>query len=138
MAKKIKKRVSTPSTVRVPSTPLGALFGVLVEPIKPLLGDDPVPATMTWAMRLVAAAWNASRNPIELDGLRTLEREIPQLVTPAFSDEAAIGALLEEIYHTARVRYPDDPRYALKLFVERRGPGDFVVEVVPGLPKRKR
>ena len=135
MAKKIKKRTK-PDRTGKPTVSLSQIFGEIAVPLLPQLGRDPVPATMNWAMTVVATAWNASRNADESDGLRELDEATPRLVTPAFPDQAVLGAILEEVFHLSRVRHPRDPRRAIKVFVERRGVGDYHVEVVAGVPKR--
>ncbi len=136
MAKKIKKKKTRVLEGAVPRTPLATAFRDVANPVLDVVGSDPVPATMTWAMGLVATAWNASRNMNELEGLAQLNRAIDGLKTPGFSDGEQIGTLLEEVFHLARVRHPRDPRHAIKLFVEKRGAGDFHVEVVGGIPKK--
>lgn len=138
MAKKIKQRGKAPKATARPRYPLSAAFRDIAAPILDRVGSDPVPATMSWAMGVVAAAWNASRNPVESVGLEELDLQTQKLLTPAFSDPAELGAILEEMFHLARVRHPRDPRLAVKVFVERRGPGDFHVEVVGGIPKKPR
>lgn len=137
MAKKIKQRSKPIKAPTAPTAPLSAVFQDISAPILREIGDDPVPATMTWAMGAVASAWNASRNPVETEGLAQLDAAIAKLLTPAFSDAEALGAVLEEMFHLARVRHPRDPRFAVKVFVEKRGPSDFYVEVLAGLPKRQ-
>ena len=142
MAKKIKQKKTkqTPAT-RVDTRglpPLNAVFHEIAGPVLDRIGGDPVSATMTWAMHLVAQSWNASRRPLESEGLADLERNVSRFVTPAFSDATELAAIMEEIFHSARVRYPRDPRWAVKVFVERRGPGNFAVEVVAGVPQAKR
>ena len=138
MAKKIKQRTKGPTTTTArPQTPLSAVFRDVAGPMLDRIGVDPVPATMSWAMGAVAAAWNASRNPLESAGLEELDQSIPKLLTPAFPDAEDLAAVLEEVFHLARVRHPRDPRVAVKVFVERRGPGDFHVEVVGGIPTRR-
>lgn len=138
MAKKIKKKnAKALRSGAVPRQPLANAFESVSKPVLDIVGVDPVPATMSWAMHVIATAWNASRLVDEQEGIQSLNRAIPRLVTPAFPDAEHLGAILEEIFHLARIRHPRDPRHAVKLFVEKRGPGDFHVEVVGGVPKVK-
>lgn len=135
MGKKIKKTKTTLTTGAIPQRPLADAFRNVAGPALALVGSDPVPASLTWAMSVVATAWNASRITNEREGLAQLDASIERLKTPAFPDGAELGRVLEEIFHAARIRYPRDPRHAVKLFVEKRGPGDFHIEVVGGIPR---
>ncbi len=109
----------------------------VARPAMDVLGADPPVEAMRWVLSVAATAWNASRHPDEVEGLAALDRAADGLVVPLAPEVAQVGAILEEIFYLARVRFPADPRYVARVFVEKRGPSDFYVEAVPGRLRRK-
>lgn len=134
MAKKIKKKAQSIKR-GVARAPLKSILDEVGDPLLCELGSDPAPQLMTWAVGAVALAWNCSRNPDEVAAREELDRQIPKLLNAAFPDHDELARMLEQVMHVGRSRYRRDPRYAMKVFVDKTGPGMFHVEVVPGLPK---
>lgn len=104
---------------------------VVAEPWISRLGDDLPRATVTGVYKMASTIWNTVRLP-DPAGRSEALGEVRRLMAATLPDlpEAALQALVDEMYARAQQRYGDDPRLIAEVLVEKRGVGNYHVTAV--------